>query len=326
MTKRYRGGVISATYPTPTTASAPSMYNLTEATQYKNAQLWPGSSDLNISPAVDGKNGWTFAVDGQLLITSPGEYTVTFNRDITKVVKMWGGGGKSNSGGSTGWGQGAGGGAATGTVSFTTGITYYLRVGAAGSTGSPGATAYGAGAGGGIWSGGVGTAGSGGGYTGIFRINVNAAGAVLMAGGGGGGASDRADGLGGRRGLAGGGTSGEAVADLQGGPGTQSAGGSAAGSGSTAGSALQGGSGANGGAGAGGGYFGGGGGGAHGDGGYGGGGGSGYYNPTYVTSATLYAGSSTTPGNSGDADRPTNAGAGATAGNSSFNGVILIKA
>ena len=111
------------------------------------------------------------------------------------------------------------------------------------------------------------------------------------------------------------------------GSGTQSAGGAAGGSnGGTPGAALQGGNGAGGGAGGGGGYYGGGGGGFHGDGGYGGGGGSGYTNPSIVTSATLYIGSSTTAGNSSDADRPANAGAGNTAGNASFSGALIIKA
>ena len=81
-----------------------------------------------------------------------------------------------------------------------------------------------------------------------------------------------------------------------------------------------------GGAGGGGGYYGGGGGGTQGDGGYGAGGGSGYYNPSYVTSATLYVGSGTTPGNSSDADRPTNAGNGAVAGGTSQPGAFIIKA
>ena len=282
--------------------------------------------DFIITPSVGGVSNWRFSINGGLSIQSAGEYTINWvSPTISKVVKMWGGGGRPNSAGSTSWGQGAGGGAAVGTVSFVSGSTYILRVGGAGATGTAPADAYGAGNGGGVRV--TGTAGSGGGYTGIFLSSVTQGNAVLMAGGGGGGASSRADGLGGRRGYAGGGTTGETGSDLIAGSGTQSAGGAAGGSnGGTPGAALQGGNGAGGGAGGGGGYYGGGGGGFHGDGGYGGGGGSGYTNPSIVTSATLYIGSSTTAGNSSDADRPANAGAGNTAGNASFSGALIIKA
>ena len=302
----------------------------TSAASSPSGSVTPIDADFNISPAVGGVSNWKFSVNGTLSITSPGEYTVTWYNSTSKVVKMWGGAGQPKSGGSTGWGAGRAGRAGTGTVSFTGGTTYYFRVGDRGSTGTPGANAFGAGAGGGVFTGGVGTAGSGGGYTGIFRTSVSQANAILMAGGGGGGSSDRSDGLGGRSGAAGGGTTGQLQqggGDYIGQPGTQANGGAAQGGGSpTSGSALQGGAGSNGGAGGGGGYYGGGGGGTQGDGGYGGGGGSGYYNPTYVTSQTLYIGSGTTPGNNTDADRPTNAGGGNTAGSNSYPGAIIVKA
>jgi Fibronectin type III domain/Glycine rich protein len=285
----------------------------------------PSAFDFQITPAVGGVTNWVFAVNGSLSISTAGEYTILWGANSSKVVKMWGGGGRPNSGGSTGWGAGGAGGAAVGTVAFTQGTTYILRVGGAGANGTAPANAYGAGNSGGVFS--VGTAGSGGGYTGLFSGSVSQANAVLMAGGGGGGASSRGDGLGGRSGYAGGGTTGASGGDFVAGSGTQSAGGSAAGSGSpTSGSALQGGNGSNGGAGGGGGYFGGGGGGSQGDGGYGGGGGSGYFKPSDVTSATLYTGSGTVTGNNSDADKPTNAGAGNTAGSASFPGAFVLKA
>ncbi len=288
---------------------------------------WPSTSDLIISPAVNGKTNWVWAIDGNLSLTAPGEYTITVVTAASKVVKMWGAGGAPNSSGSTGWGAGGAGGAATGTVQFNGGASYIIRVPQSGRNvaGAAPTLAYGAGNSGGVFN--VGTAGSGGGYAGIFLTSVSQANAILMAGGGGGGASSRGDGLGGRQGTAGGGTSGQTIADYQAAPGTQSAGGAAAGGSSpTSGSALQGGNGSGGGAGGGGGYYGGGGGGTQGDGGFGGAGGSGYYNPTYVTSATLYTGSTTTPGNSSDAQRPGTAGAGTTAGGTSSNGAIIIIA
>lgn len=291
-----------------------------------SGSVTPTDADFTITPSVGGVTNWKFSVNGSLSIASAGEYTINWYSTTSKVVKVWGGGGKSNSEGSTNWGAGAGGGAAVGTVSFVSGNTYKLRIGAAGSTGTAPATAYGAGNGGGAFT--VGNAGSGGGYSGIFLTTVTQGNALLMAGGGGGGASDRGDGLGGRAGYAGGGTTGQTSGgDFQAGSGTQSAGGGAAGSGSpTSGSALQGGNGSNGGGGGGGGYFGGGGGGSQGDGGYGGGGGSGYFQPSAVTSATLYTGSFGTPGNNTDVDRPTNAGAGNVAAQNSFPGAIIIKA
>jgi hypothetical protein len=275
--------------------------------------------DFNISPAVSGISNWTFTTNGNLSLTTPGEYIITAYSNFSKVVKLWGSGGAPKTAGSTGWGAGAPGGAAVGTISFVSGSQYIIRVSSAGNATSVPATAYGAGAGGGIFS--SGTAGSGGGYTGIFLTSVSQANTILMAGGGGGGASSRSDGLGGRSGLAGGGTAGATATGFEAGSGTQSAGGAAAGSGTpTSGAALQGGNGSNGGGGGGGGYYGGGGGGSQGDGGYGGGGGSGYFNPSLVTSATLYVGPNS------DVDKPAGVGDGAITGATPGNGAFLIKA
>ena len=280
--------------------------------------------DFTISPSVGGVSDWTFATSGSLVLTDPGEYTLTFGASVTKNVKMWGAGGKAASGGD-GWGGGGAAGAATGNVSFVAGSSYKIRVPAAGATGNAPALAYGAGNGG-SGSYGCGSAGSGGGYAGLLLSGVSQANAVLIAGGGGGGASSRSDCRGGRGGMAGGGTAGQTNPDgFHGAPGTQSAGGTAGGGGS-AGSALQGGNGGSGGGGAGGGYYGGGTGSPNGaDGGGGGGGGSGYYNPSLVSSVTLYTGSGTTPGNNSDSSRGT-AGASGAAGSTPTNGKVVITA
>jgi trimeric autotransporter adhesin len=287
----------------------------------------------SISPAIGVKTSWNPSTDGDLIITTPGEYTVVVAGviNMSKVVKMWGAGGKPTSGGSASWGAGGAGGSAVGTVTFVSGTTYKIRVPSAGnSSGTNPATAYGGGNGGGTYS--VGVSGGGGGYAGIFNTSVTQGNAVLMAGGGGGGASHRSDGLGGRPGAAGGGTTGQNAADAYiSSPGTQSAGGITAsgGSGGQTGSALQGGNSTGGGGGGGGGYWGGGGGGpqsSQSDGGCGGGGGSGYYNPSVVTSATLYIGSGITPGNNTDTDKPNNAGLSSAGLGSAYDGAVVIKA
>lgn len=321
-------GIIGTTQSL-TAQSSQGVYTIEDQKLAKQNGTWPSTADVVISPAVGGISNWIFAVHGNIVLTTPGEYTLTFLTNLSKVVKMWGAGGAPNSAGSTSWGQGAAGGAANGTISFSaSNTTYIFRVPQSGRNvaGSAPALAYGAGNSGGVFN--VGTAGSGGGYAGIFKNNVTQTDAIMIAGGGGGGASDRSDGLGGRGGNVGGGTSGGTLGGFEAGSGTQSAGGSAAGGGSpTSGSTLQGGNGSGGGGGGGGGYYGGGGGGTQGDGGYGGGGGSGYYNPSYVTSATLYQGTSyTTAGNSGDAQRPGTAGNSTTAGGTSSNGAIVIIA
>jgi len=284
--------------------------------------------DFTISPSVNGISEWTFADHGDLILPTGAEYTITPASDFTKTVKMWGGGAAPKNGGSASWGQGGSGGAAVGDIAFTSGTSYILRIAGKGGnvSGSAPTTAWGAGNSGGVFT--VGTAGSGGGYSGIFSGSVDHSNAILMAGGGGGGASSRYDGNGGRGGFSGGGTEGRPASGFVAGPGTQTAGGAGAGGGSpTSGGALSGGNGASGGGGGGGGYYGGGGGGSQGDGGYGGGGGSGYYDPNTVSNATLYVGTNYTPaGNDTDTDRPTNAGNGSSTGGTWYDGAIVIKA
>jgi hypothetical protein len=247
----------------------------------------------------------------------------------TLTAKMWGGGGGSYS--FTGSGLGGGAGYSTGSWTVTAGQTYVISVGGAGATGSSGVSSPGGFGGGG--AGGENTAqsasrsGAGGGYSGIFITSVSQANAYLMAGGGGGAS--------GQNGGAGGGSSGTQgsygayAGRIEGGyGGTQSAGGSGGNSydsGTAAsGSALQGGAGNNigtsgwsPGGGGGGGYFGGGGGAGGGASTGGGGGGSGYVRSGVTGSTT--AGSGTTAANSSDTDRTGNAG------NSSTNGLVILK-
>lgn len=301
------------------------------------------SADLLISPAVyssvTGTNVslWRFAVHGNIVLSNAGEYTVTCYKNFTKSVRVWGSGGSPATSGIEGWGVGGAGGSATGNVSFLANTTYKIRVSSAGANGAAPATCYGGGAGGGVFS--VGTAGSGGGYSGIFINSVSQIYTVILAGGGGGGASSRYDARGGRRGGGGGGTTGEPAgsADVwRANPGTQTAGGTPnTGSvGGNNGFALGGGAGASGGGGGGGGYFGGGGGGyqTQNDGGIGGGGGSGYLNTTYVSSGTLYIAnaSSTVSGqpaaNNTDPYYASGVAYGAATGGTSGNGRIVIVA
>lgn len=285
--------------------------------------------DFTISPAVSGKTSWSMTTDGNLDLSSHGEWTITASKDFTVTLKMWGGGGASGYSypgapltETSAMSAGGGGGYSTATFKFFSGSSYILRVGQGGSrvaTSSPGATHV---------AGGVGTTyggSQGAGYSGIFKTSVSQANAILMAGGGGSGGDANYGGVGGAGGgeIAGG-SSGQA-----GGGATQSAGGAASiYNGATAGSALTGGVAQN--AvftssigGGGGGYFGGGGGNVG-----GGGGGSGRVNTSFaeiVSSGSTTAGSGATPGNNADADRGT-AGTGSSTTAKGADGKILLKA
>lgn len=283
---------------------------------------------FNISPAVDGKTTWDLEVEGSLNLSTYGTWTLTPTNNFSTVTKIWGGGGgvptyaASNYGGA--------GGAAAGTISFTSGTSYDLIVGQGGAGVAANRNAGGAGAGSGIQF-----------TTGSVPI--------LVAGGGGGGYSSA-----GRRAGAGGGSEGQAgdgaaggLGGTQSGPGIGRSGGrrtGASGSGRNGGQlgtgtaatrtstgfgtggagAYNGGDAGSGGGGSG--YYGGAEGGGD-SGGFGGGGGSGYYNPTYVSSATLYQGNYEIPGNSSDADRGTagSPGVGIVGSFDGTDGKILIK-
>jgi len=287
-----------------------------------------GVKTFNISPAVNGKTSWDLEVDGPLSLSTYGTWTLTPTNNFTNVVKIWGGGGgvptyaASNYGGA--------GGAAKGTVSFTSGTAYQLIVGQGGGGVVANRNAGGGGAGSGIQ----------------FASNSSP---ILVAGGGGGGYGGV-----GRRGGGGGGTTGQAgegfggPGGTQAGPGIGISGGrrtGASGSGRNGGQlgtgsaatrtstgfgtggagAYNGGDAGSGGGGSG--YFGGAEGGGD-AGGFGGGGGSGYYNPSYVSNATLYQGNYEVPGNNSDIDRGTagNPGVGTNPGFDGTDGKIFLSA
>ena len=272
--------------------------------------------DLTVPAAINAPGIWNFATNGNLVLTTPGTYNITVNRTISKTVKMWGAGG----GGSSWNAVGGGGGAAVGTVNFTVGSYVFvvgtrgIRIDASGgsipgygsggiSNPTPGGANYATGA---SYYG-----GSGGGGTGIH----NGVSAILVAGGGGGGAYGQGGNGGGTSGTAGsGGGGGHGGGGDQTNPGSAGANGSNPTPASTAsaGETFNVSTGSNGGNSAGNQPYisgGGGGGGWRGGGGAGtaygvyhgaGGGGSGYTNPSFVSSATLYAGSATSAGNNTD--------------------------
>lgn len=276
-----------------------------------------------ISPAVGGKTA--FKPDEGITLTSCGTWTITPISEFYSNVKMWGGGGGASldyppgAGGSLG--VGGDGGYTQGNVRFSAGVTYQFIVGCGG------AGTYSTRAGGG-----------GGGGTGIQIVSGTQA--VLVAGGGGGSGYSGTQNVYGSPG--GGSTAGTGGGNAGGGGGTQSAAG-AGGVGSrhtgTAGSGRNGGSGYgggiagggqgfgiggnggydgtdSGGGGGGGGYFGGGGGGGNAD-GSGGGGASGYYDPTYVSNATLTSGYGSAPGRG-------SAAAGGRNGSNGTAGTIIV--
>lgn len=269
----------------------------------KLTSTWPLVSDFAVTPALNGKTTWNFAVDGNINITT-GSYTITPKKNLTLSLKMWGeggAGGKSGSGNSYASGAGA---ALVGTITLIKDTSYYLTFFGAGTSAAT------------VNSNGGNAAGI---FSGTSAVFGNA---IAIAAGGGGAGYD--DGGRGDTGGAGGyptGSNGAGYSTAFGLGATQSAGG-AAGTASnlgTAGSALQGGSGGFNGStygagGGGGGYYGGGGASIQASwAGAGGGGGSSYANAILVTGLTHYSGSGTTPGNSGDSIR-NGAGSGVAAG------------
>lgn len=248
--------------------------------------------DFTISPSVNGISEWSLVTNGALILDggTATTYTITAQRNTSKTVKMWGQGKCQSTGGYS-----------TGSVTFTTGNTYTVKLNTGGGDGGSGS----------------GNQGSepGGGYAGIFNgTSITQGNAIMIAGGGGG--SGLAYGCQASGGNGGGNTGGNGTnspdgqfGQTGGSGGTQGGGGGAGtgGGGTTAGisggSALQGGRGGNGiaspcpnaagGGGGGGGYYGGGGGAGGNDGNFsgcqgtrssaGGGGGSGYINGSYVT-------------------------------------------
>lgn len=225
---------------------------------------------------------------------------------VPVTAKLWGaGGGGVASGG--GGGQGGAGGYATGTLALTTSVSpVTILVGQGGLVGGSAANAYG---GGGRANPG---AGNGGGRSALRIAGED----VATAGAGGGGAWTVNGGAGGGTNGANGtlGSGCTPVAGLGGGQG-------AGGAGSPAGAKYQGANTSENNcmaAGGGGGWYGGG----AGAGNSSGGGGSGYVGG--LSSGTMTAGSGTTPGNSGDADR-SGAGAGGASAASGGNGRVVLS-
>lgn len=237
--------------------------------------------DFTISPSVSGLAEWSISSNGALILDGGTEttYTLVAQRSFSTTVKMWGQGRSTNTGGYS-----------TGTVSFTSGTTYTVRLNAGG--GSAG-TSYG-------WVGRE----DGGGYAGLFITgSVSQGNAIMMAGGAGGGGFGHGTAPGGYGGGSSGGNGTNSpdsqIGSTGGSGGTQGGAGGGGNAGGSPGGALQGGTGGNGqlggypnaggGGGGGGGYFGGGGGGGGNDFGSttrnasGGGGGSGYINGSYVS-------------------------------------------
>lgn len=281
-----------------------------------------GSPVGNGGVEIGSNRYWSFAVHGNLAFagsTLPG-VTLTFYKNLSKQVKMWG----------MGRSAGALGGYSTGTVSFSSGQNYFAIFAGGGNGGT-----------------GRGNQGSeqGGQYAGLFRgTSASQGNAVMIAGGAGGaglayGAQAKGGDGGGSNGGSGAnspdgqfGQTGGGGASQGGGGGSGSGGGGTT-SGISGGSALQGGTGgsgiqspcenAAGGGGGGGGWFGGGGG-AGGNDGNGstcegtrssaaGGGGSGYINNSFVSSGSTSAFT--------DADDPNRYG-----GGSNGSACIVIKA
>ena len=311
--------------------NAYSLYNfkdgIVDAYQDQDGVDTSGSTDLIYDST---SKYYTTRTDALRWFHTGAEQSYTVPTGTTSLVfKVWGAGG-----GNAGY-DGAGSGYGTGTIAVSAGDVLKIIVGGGGRrSGSEGA--------------------GGGGLSGIFYpTGLDAPSARLIAGGGGGAGRTTNSNPG-----TGGGTTGrDALNNSPGGQpdngghgGTQSAGGAAGtpnapGGSSTAGSQFQGGSGGNasspggyggggngssagaGPGGGGGGWYGGGGGGSAG----GGGGGSGYFNPSYVTNATLTQGGDpatavTNAANMSDPDYMPGIGMGNAVGGTGGHGMVVIPA
>lgn len=333
--RRYQGSIMSGTYRPFLTPNAPTSIVATAGnasasvafvapanvgggaiTSYtvvsSGGQYATGTSSPLIVTGLTNGTSYTFTVyasntygPGQRSVTSS---AITPTAAATATLSLWGGGGGGD-GGYTNLGYGGAGGAATATISLGAITSGVIVIGGGGQAMAPDAGPGPAVPGGGGTAGALGYAGQGGGYTGLFITSASQANAVVIAGGGGGSSA-----VSGRNGGAGGGTTGQTGGGAgAGGGGTQSGS-----SGYPAGTALQGGSpdtpDYGGGGGGGGGYWGGGGGGNGSPTDSGGGGGSGYSHPTRTITATLYAGSGTTAGDSSNALRGSYGNAGFATG------------
>ena len=178
------------------------------------------SIDFTVSPSVSGLTEWSLASNGVLILDGGTQtsYTLVAQRTFSTTVKMWGQGGQ-------GEGYGGQGGYSTGSISFSSGQTYTIRLNTGGGYSNPGSGS------------GLNRGERGGGYAGIFYGGVSLPSSIMIAGGGGGGAPP-IGGSGSARGGNGGGSSGS-----NGGNSPDSVTGSSGGSGGTQGGPGGGGSG-----------------------------------------------------------------------------------
>ena len=294
----------------------------------------PPVFDFSITPPISGKTGWNLLLDGDLNLSTHGEWTIIPSRNITVNTKIWGAGGASGAAYTTSnpltetsrMGDGGGGGYSTGSLVLTSGTPYIIQVGEGGSRRNGidvnGGATYRAG-GSNSNTGGA----QGGGYSGIFITSVIQSNTLIIAGGGGAG-YDRDGSWCSSSGSLGAGGGSNAQNGFS--PGSQGGGGAtqSAGGGpsiyhfATAGSALRGGLSGNGpflhSGGGGGGYFGGGGGNI-----CGGGGGSGFINSTLVTNGLTQTGNGSTPANSSDTMR-SGSGQGSSSTSKGSDGRIIL--
>jgi prepilin-type N-terminal cleavage/methylation domain-containing protein len=289
--------------------------------------------DFSITPPISGKTEWNLLLDGDLNLSTHGEWTIIPSRNITVNTKIWGAGGASGAAWTTSnpltetsrMGDGGGGGYSTGSLVLTSGTPYIIQVGEGGSRRNGidvnGGATYRAG-GSNSNTGGA----QGGGYSGIFITSVIQSNTLIIAGGGGAGYDRDGSWCSSSGSLgAGGGSNAQNgfSAGNQGGRGaTQSAGGGPSiYNNTTAGSALRGGLAGSGNfhsGGGGGGYFGGGGGNI-----CGGGGGSGFINSTLVTNGLTQTGNGSTPANSSDTMR-SGSGQGSSSTSKGSDGRIIL--
>ena len=314
------------------TGTATAVVSDTTSTFTVSAATTDQTATRSFSIAVNAPVVTTFSYTGA-------EQTFSVPVGVTAVTAYaWGGGGGGGTPGgwSTGY-AGGGGGAAEGTINTTSISTLKVIVGQGGAPNDNNNSttvrdAFGGGGGNNSGSDNQ-YSGGGAGLSGVFNGTFTHANSLLIAGGGGGGGNTNSSSV--CPGGAGGGTNGvdgqaSSRTGSRGQGGTQSAGGARGDDNSNSdadGSALQGGKNPNSnyGGGGGGGYYGGGAGSYNGGTSTmgGGGGGSGYAHPTLVSSATLYAGSGTTPGNSGGTYRGGLGDAGG-AGGAGDNGIVVI--
>lgn len=181
---------------------------LADTVTSNEAVITVASADLSVTPSVNGKTAWVFAVDGPLILDGGSDttYTISPARNFSKITKMWG---QGRSGGTGGY--------STGQISFGSGSTYTVKLN------------YGGGNSGVGYGNRTNSAQPGGGLAGMFAgTSINQGTAMMIAGGaGGGGDGSSGGGGGGTSGNSGQTSSNTQIGSTGGGGGTSSSGGSA---------------------------------------------------------------------------------------------------